>query len=212
MTTHDTGHTPEPAHTAEHPPQTPSPPTSNLITEIALFVERVLFTGRWILALFNLGLLAGLVAYTGKFMSEAFELCSLLTNIAHTHETEILIKVLNLVDMAMVANLIVMVMIGNHLIFIRRMAEIDPKVKPQWAEGISPSTMKIKLAMSLVTISSVFLLKSFFEINLVSWDLLAKQVGIHLVFIISTIAMAWVYAKSHSVDHGSSSPDHHTHK
>lgn len=206
MTTNDTGHESQPTPTSVKLPQ-----VSHLITDIALFVEHVLFTGRWTLALFNIGLMAGLVAYTGKFLCEAFELCALLPNIAHTHETEILIKVLNLVDMAMVANLVVMVGIGNHLIFIRRMTQFDPKVKPQWAEGISPSTMKIKLSMSLVTISSVFLLKSFFEIGQVGWEVLAKQVGIHLVFIISTMAMAWVYAKSHSVDHGPTSPDHHAH-
>lgn len=168
-------------------------------------IESILFAGRWLLTPFNIGLLIGLLLYAFKF---AQELVHIVVEIADVDETELLLKLLNQVDMAMVANLLVMVMIGNHSIFVRRMRIKNEKIRPQWSDHISSSLLKVKMSMSLVGISSIYLLQSFFAADKLGSETLWKQAGIHLVFVISTLALAWVdrltHPNGHHFDHSTS--------
>jgi len=56
---------------------------------------------------------------------------------------------------------------------------------------VNASVLKTKLAMAIVGISSIHLLKTF--INAASYEdkVIFAQTGIHLVFLLSTIAIAY---------------------
>jgi uncharacterized protein (TIGR00645 family) len=110
-------------------------------------------------------------------------------------ESDLIISVLTLCDIVMIANLIQMIAIGSYHVFIRRIS-LPSDDKAVWLEHISSGLLKIKMSTSLIGISSIHLLKDFINANNTSWDVVAKHSLIHIVFLISTIAL--VYAdKSH---------------
>jgi uncharacterized protein (TIGR00645 family) len=51
--------------------------------------------------------------------------------------------------------------------------------------------LKVKLSTAIVTISSIHLLKTFINADQMKPETIVAQVSIHLVFIISAIAMAY---------------------
>ena len=62
---------------------------------------------------------------------------------------------------------------------------------PEWLSHVNANTMKIKLALALIGISSIHLLKTFIDIDKVTEHAVLWQVIIHLTFLISAIAMAY---------------------
>jgi uncharacterized protein (TIGR00645 family) len=63
---------------------------------------------------------------------------------------------------------------------------------PDWLDHVNASTMKVKLSMALIGISSIHLLKSFIEIEKLQRVNVYTQMGIHFLFIISAIGLAYV--------------------
>lgn len=166
--------------------------------------EAFIFGGRWVITPVYAGLMVALVLYMLKFLQELFETC---IELPHLTEAELMVRVLNLVDISMVGNLILMIMIGGYSIFVRKMDVANAKERPQWLDKIDSGTLKVKMGMSLVGVSSIYLLKSFVEAQNVSADTLWKQVLIHLVFIVSTITLAWTCKVTHDAV-GHSKQDH----
>lgn len=83
-----------------------------------------------------------------------------------------------------------MVIIGGYETFVSRLNLKDHPDQPQWLAHVNATTMKIKLAMALIGISSIHLLKSFISAEQMEVSTIKWQVIIHLTFIISAIAMA----------------------
>jgi len=121
-------------------------------------LERFIFFSRWIQLPIYLGLIIASIMYSVKFF---MQLTHLLTNFSLLDENMIMLSVLGLVDISMVINLLVVVFIGGYWTFVSKI-EFDEHVdKPDWLDKINASTLKIKLIISLVSISGVHLLKTF---------------------------------------------------
>lgn len=150
--------------------------------------EKWIFFSRWIQAPLYFGLILGLGAYGFKFMQELWHL---LTSAASMKETEVMLIVLGLVDVVMVANLIIMVIIGGYETFVSRLYIDDHPDKPEWFSKVDAGVLKVKLAASLVTISSIHLLKTFVNADNVGNDTIAFQIAIHLTFLLSVLALAF---------------------
>ena len=164
------------------------------------FIENIIYNGRWAVAPMYVGLFITLVVYTYKFTKELFDL---LINIRSIEETQLLIKVLELIDIVMIGNLVLIITIGSYTIFIRKLNIIVDK--PAWLEHITSGSLKIKMGMSLIGVSSIHLLKDFIGVNTIAWEIVLKHVLIHLVFIISTVALAY----TDNLCHPPTSSDHH---
>jgi uncharacterized protein (TIGR00645 family) len=160
-------------------------------------LEHLIFWSRWLQAPIYVGLIFAQVLYCYKFAIEVGHLIGKIQD----PEMEFLLAVLTLIDIAMVANLITMVVIGGYATFVSKLDLDKSADKPDWLEHIDPGAIKIKLATSLVGISSIHLLKSFIEVgnpNLVLEPGAAKathtdimwQVIIHMTFVISTLLLA----------------------
>lgn len=176
------------------------------------FFEAFIYSGRWVIAPMYVGLFFALVIYTLKFIEELREITCQFFGIEsvpffHIEETLLLLRVLSLVDITMIGNLIIMIMIGSYSIFIRKFENTD---KPQWLEHISASTLKIKMGMSLMGVSSIHLLKDFIDAKEISWDIIAKHGTIHTIFIISTLALAYADKLMHNT-HTETPPHAPTH-
>lgn len=133
------------------------------------------------------GLIIAQLFYAYKFV---MEMAHFVTHVNMMTETEVILVILSLVDAVMVANLLIMVIIGGYETFVSRL-EIDGHPdKPDWLSHIDAGVLKIKLAASLITISSVHLLKTFINSENTELKTIIAQVSIHTVFLISLLILA----------------------
>ncbi|MBX9838236.1 MAG: YqhA family protein, partial [Silvanigrellaceae bacterium] len=109
--------------------------------------------------------------------------------------------ILQLVDFTMVANLLVMVIIGGYATFVSKLNLENHDDKPDWLDHIDPGAIKIKLASSLIGISSIHLLRSFIDFSTNDIEKVKWQIIIHVTFIASTVFLAvseYIMSKKHA--------------
>lgn len=152
-------------------------------------IHRFILGSRYFLIPLYVGmtLVGGLL--TIKFFQELFHLCKDVTNLTdHT----VILGILALIDLMLVANLLVMVILSGYETFISPLNAMKDDNKPSWLGTLDMGAIKIKVATSLVGISSISLLSAFLNIRQYSHDDLLWLVITHLVFLISALCLAWV--------------------
>lgn len=151
-------------------------------------IESFIFASRWFQAPLYLGLIVAGLLYTYKFIVELYHLAVSVNQIT---EELLMLGVLTLVDITMVANLLIMVIIGGYATFVSRMDLSGHPDKPDWLDKIDAGALKVKLATALVGISGIHLLKSFINIKEKSSEQIMWQVIIHVVFLLSSLMLAY---------------------
>lgn len=155
-------------------------------------LENFIFWSRWLQAPLYLGLIVAQGIYVWLFMAELGHLVSNVINSGgHISETETMLVVLGLIDVVMIANLLLMVIVGGYETFVSRLYLEENPDQPEWLEHVNAGTMKVKLAMALIGISSIHLLKTFIEAPNLSEKVMLWQVVIHITFVLSAIALAY---------------------
>lgn len=149
-------------------------------------IEKLLFASRWILAPVYLGMSLALLALSVKFFQEVFHV---LTHIVSMSESDMVLTVLALIDMVLVASLVVMVMFSGYENFVSKMNVADDQNKLGWLGKLDAGTLKLKVAASIVAISSIHLLKAFMNAPQIANDKLLWYVIIHLTFVVSAVMM-----------------------
>lgn len=157
-------------------------------------LANVIFFSRWFQAPLYLGLIIAQCVYVLHFMMELFHL---LLNITTITGNMIMLSALGLVDVVMIANLLVMVIIGGYQTFVSNLGKDKHPDRPEWLSHVNAGTMKIKLAIALITISSVHLLKTFVGIEDISDRSAQWQLMIHITLVASAIAMAHIDRMMH---------------
>ena len=156
-------------------------------------VGGAIFLSRWLQAPLYLGLIVAQGVYVALFWKE---LAHLVTDFGHLSEYDIMLIVLGLVDVVMIADLLIMVIIGGYETFVSRIKMDDHPDQPEWLSHVNPNVLKVKLAMSIIGISSVHLLKTFIELgeqgSHLTNDQVMWQTIIHMTFIVSAIGLAWI--------------------
>jgi len=150
------------------------------------YLEQTLFASRWLLAPIYLGLGLAIVAIAIKFFQEVFHL---LPHILDVTEADMVLSILGLVDMALVASLLVMVMLSSYENFVSQIDIEDGKVGLDWLGKLDSGTLKIKVAASIVAISSIHLLRAFMNAQHISNDKLLWYVIMHLTFVFSALLL-----------------------
>jgi uncharacterized protein (TIGR00645 family) len=150
-------------------------------------IERLLFASRWLLAPVYVALSLAMIALTVKFFQESFHL---LGHIMEISESDMVLTVLSLIDMVLVSSLIVMVMLSGYENFVSRLDIGDTGEKLGWLGKLDSGTLKLKVAASIVAISSIHLLRVFMEVKTTANDKLMWYVLIHLTFVISAVLLA----------------------
>ncbi len=148
---------------------------------------RLLFLSRFLQAPLYLGLIVVLGVYVYKFGSW---LLDLVININTITETNIMLKALDLIDIVMIANLLIMVIVGGYEVFVSRLHLTKHPDHPEWLDEVNAGTMKIKLAIALITISSIHLLRTFMDPTQTNNFVIMWQVLIHLTLVVSVLALA----------------------
>ncbi len=149
--------------------------------------ERTLFATRWLLAPVYFGLSIAVFALGVKFFQE---LLHVLMHIADTTESDLVLTVLGLIDLTLVGSLIVMVMFSGYENFVSRIELAPGEQKLEWLGKLDSSTLKLKVAASIVAISSIHLLRVFMELRSVPNDKLLWYVVVHMAFVLSALLLA----------------------
>jgi uncharacterized protein (TIGR00645 family) len=151
-------------------------------------LEKIIFASRWVQAPLYAGLILGGVLYAYKFL---IELIHLITSINELTESALMLGVLTLVDITMVANLLIMVIIGGYSTFVSKIDIETHEDRPEWLKKVDAGTLKVKLAGSLVGVSGIHLLQVFINIESRNLEYVKWQVIIHVVFLLSSIMLAY---------------------
>ena len=149
-------------------------------------IERLLLASRWILAPVYLGMSLALIALSIKFFQEVYHV---LADIWVIPEADMVLSILALVDMVLVASLIVMVMFSGYENFVSRIDIEEGEERLGWLGKLDSGTLKLKVAASIVAISSIHLLRAFMNLHEVPNDKLLWYVIIHLTFVVSALLM-----------------------
>ena len=152
-------------------------------------IEALLFGSRWLLVPLYLGLAVILVVFAIRAIMEVIHLFSIVIT---ADKTELVVGVLSLIDLTLVANLLVMVILSSYETFVSR---IDVEIgvdRPPWLGKLDAGTVKLKLAVSVVAVSSVHLLKVFLNVNHYTNEQLLWLVVIHLAFVVSALLLALI--------------------
>ena len=97
-----------------------------------------------------------------------------------------------LIDMALVGGLLVMVMISGYENFVSQLDIDERKEKLNWLGKMDSGSLKMKVAASIVAISSIHLLKVFMDAKNIPDSKLMWYVILHLTFVASAFAMGYL--------------------
>ena len=156
--------------------------------KMELFLEKVIFAGRWLLAPLYIGLLLALLPILYRFFHAFWHM---MTHVQDATTGEITLQVLELLDTVLLGNLIIIVLFAGYENFVSKITIAErAKDRPHWMGHVDYSGLKIKLIGSLVAISVIELLKDFmkegtFDANREGW-----RIGIHMTFVISGVLFA----------------------
>ena len=153
------------------------------------FIENAMYASRWILAPIYFGLSLGLLALALKFFQEVFHV---IPNVFALTESDLILVILSLIDMALVGGLLVMVMFSGYENFVSQLDIDEHKEKLSWLGTMDSTSLKMKVAASIVAISSIHLLRVFMDARNIEPQYLMWYVIIHMTFVISAFAMGYL--------------------
>jgi uncharacterized protein (TIGR00645 family) len=152
-------------------------------------IERTMYASRWLLAPIYVGLSLGLLALALKFFQEIFHV---IPNVFAMAESDLILVLLSLIDMALVGGLLVMVMISGYENFVSQLDIEDGVEKLSWLGKMDSTSLKMKVAASIVAISSIHLLRVFMDAKNIEPQYLMWYVIIHMTFVVSAFAMGYL--------------------
>ena len=154
---------------------------------LELLVERIILSSRWILVVFYLGLVAALAVYAVSFL---YKFVKVAKNVFVYDDAQMILAMLGLIDAALVASLILMVMIAGYENFVSRFDEAEKDVS--FLGKLDSGSLKIKVASSIVAISSIHLLQVFLNVQQYTDGRLMWLTLMHLAFVISAVLLGFL--------------------
>lgn len=150
-------------------------------------IEKSLFASRWLLAPLYLGLSLTLLALGIKFFQEIIHV---FTHLVEFTEADLVLTILSLVDMTLVASLIIMVMLSGYENFVSKLDVDTGNDRLSWLGKLDSGTLKLKVAASIVAISSIHLLGVFMKTEQIPDAKIMWYVILHMTFVLSAVLLA----------------------
>ena len=157
--------------------------------KIRYSLERLMYASRWLLAPIYIGLSFALLALFIKFFQELYHFMPFILQL---EESNLLLKVLSLIDLTLVGSLIIIVMFSGYENFVSRMDLGEATEKLDWLGTHDYGSLKMKIATSLVAISSIHLLEVFMNIDTTNNGKVMWYALVHLTFVISALLMGYL--------------------
>jgi uncharacterized protein (TIGR00645 family) len=151
-------------------------------------VEAIILASRWLLVVFYLGLALALLLYAVSFTTKLYGFADKLFSLT---ETDTILKMLALIDAALVASLVVMVIISGYENFVSRFDNADGN-EISWLGKVDAGSLKIKVASTIVAISSIHLLQVFLNVQQFTDNQLMWLTLMHMAFVVSALLLAYI--------------------
>jgi uncharacterized protein (TIGR00645 family) len=103
-------------------------------------------------------------------------------------EADLVLTILAMIDLSLVGSLIVMVMFSGYENFVSRI-DAEGTDSLGWLGKLDAGTLKLKVAISIVAISSIHLLRVFMETKDIPNDKILWYVVLHMTFVVSAVLM-----------------------
>ena len=163
-------------------------------------LEVILFSSRWLLAPFYLGMVLALALILFVFVRE------LVIELAHVPNVDAedgLLLALSLIDLSLTGNLLLIVMFSGYENFVSKIHIADHPDRPDWMGTVDFSGIKLKLIGSIVAISGIALLRAFLTLGDAGTPIDSHRIGwmvaIHLTFVVSGVLLAvmdWITSRT----------------
>ena len=147
-----------------------------------------MYASRLLLAPIYMGLSLALFALFIKFFQELYHFIPFILEL---DESQLVLKLLSLIDLTLVGSLIVIVMFSGYENFVSRLDIGETTEKLEWLGTHDYGALKMKVASSIVAISSIHLLKIFMNIDTTDNTKVMWYALVHLTFVISALLMAY---------------------
>jgi uncharacterized protein (TIGR00645 family) len=159
--------------------------------KLEYIIERLILSSRWLLVIFYLGLACALAVYGVSFCVKFYSVA------LHTFDydpNEMILAMLGLIDAALVASLIVMVMISSYENFVSRFDDDEHGDKDQvsFLGKLDSGSLKIKVASSIVAISSIHMLQVFLNLEKYDNEKIMLVIAMHLTFVVSALLLGFL--------------------
>ena len=155
-------------------------------------IELIIFGSKWLLIPFYLYLFWTLINLMVHFVPDG-----------HIG-SETLMATLEAVDVVMIANLVKMIITGSYNSFVS-------KNHTENTEKVGSGLLKVKMATSVVGVSSIHLLKTFIEAETLDWDTIWKQIAIHMAFVVGALILAaidFIHHKGEAIEANHTKSEH----
>jgi uncharacterized protein (TIGR00645 family) len=152
---------------------------------IERLIESIILASRWLLVVFYVGLAVALAIYAFSFGNKLIEFISMVMVL---EDTDTILKMLGLIDAALVASLVVMVIISGYENFVSRFDQGEV----HWLGKIDAGSLKVKVASTIVAISSIHLLQVFLNSAQYSSTQIMWLTIMHMAFVVSAIFLAFI--------------------
>ena len=170
-----------------------NPCTAPTMEKILASIGSLLYGMRFTMLFFYVGLVAIIFGILGKFLFETYKLMSTLLT-GSVEKIDLIIKVLELVDMTMVAQLVWVVALAGVSLFVTT-GHFDNKdiKKPDWLDHVNTYNLKLKLAFAIISISGVHALKTYLsgDLSLENVQIVAIIAVIHFSFVLAAIGISF---------------------
>jgi uncharacterized protein (TIGR00645 family) len=150
--------------------------------DLKYYVKTIIFYSKWLVIPFLIKLF-----FTLGILLYHFILENHISN-------EDLMSTLEAVDTVMVASLVKMIITGTYHSFV-------DKNHGEPGENSSSGLLKVKLASSIMGVTSIHLLQTFINVEHLTWDTINKQLIIHGIFMVGCLVLAivdYLHCKSES--------------
>jgi len=161
---------------------------------IEQFIERLIYCSRWLLAPIYLGMSIALMALAVKFFQEMYHFIPVILEV---DESQLILKLLTFIDLTLVGSLTIIVMFSGYDNFVSRLDIAEGTEKLSWLGTHDYGSLKMKVASSIVAISSIHLLKVFMNIENLESNKMLWYVVIHMTFVVSAFLMGYLEKIGH---------------
>ena len=155
---------------------------------LELAIESIILASRWLLVAFYIGLAIALLVYAVAF---AMKLYQFTFQVFAMGDTDTILKILGLIDAALIASLLVMVIISGYENFVGRF-DREHQEEVHWLGTIDVGSLKVKVASTIVAISSIHLLQVFLNNANYSTSQLMWLTIMHMTFVLSALLLACI--------------------
>lgn len=151
-------------------------------------IEALLFSSRWLLVPYYLGLVLAIALLLVKFTKEFMAFVSVVFT---GTGNEVIVGVLTLIDVVLLSNLLIIIIFAGYENFVSKIDTAGHEDRPDWMGHVSFADLKMKLIGSIVAISGIELLKAFISMDSFTNEQLGWMVGIHLTFVLTGVLFAF---------------------